>query len=494
MGLYRIIQRHTNSLRFFKILKNKKNNTELVDLALKERGILYKIIQNIAPELIETKNENQIVLNKKEVIQIIEKSLNIIFFEKFKSLSDAVFCASIGQVHRAILKDNTLVAIKIQYPNVKASIDSQLNLLKIAAKGAKLTKISKWNIDTDSHITTIEKKLHEELDYNFEINNLIYFNSKNPKNRLHPFLEYSNSSILTQSWIEGLDFYYIKKNWTEIKRKEVADLLVQEYFKHFFIDGFCQGDNNISNFIVTEAPPKVHWIDFGNWIRTSEDVRYALFYLIYKTIKKEQMNYVGHFEIIGFDLKKIKYFQNLLPCLVDILFDPFLENRPFDSTNWKMEERIENLLGKNKWWFRSSGQSDFLELMKSFYGIFQLVKSLNININWHSHFLQLATQMDFNKIETKIPFYENQIPQSHELAKHLLIQIIKNSTEHARIELPAGTFLDLENLISEDIHDKLKERGINISEIKFKYLEKGLVPGKVFELEDTNSAFYIYLT
>jgi hypothetical protein len=74
-----------------------------------------------------------------------------------------------------------------------------------------------------------------------------------------------------------------------------------------------------------------------------------------------------------------------------------------------------------------------------------------------------------------------------------LILVIKNNTEHARIELPAITFFDLENLIPEDVKIKLVNRQLDLAKIKFKYLENGLVPGKVFELNDENSSFQVIL-
>lgn len=493
MNLRTFIESHINPLRFLKLFKQKNNQNELIELALKERGILFKLMQNLTPELIQ----NQVIINnaisKKEIVKIIETNLNIIFRDHFKDLNEAVFCASIGQVHKAILKNGTFVAIKVQYPNVKNSISSQLNLLKVAALGSKITKISRWNIDINAHVATIEARLAEELDYQHEEKNLIQFRNKNPDSELFVFPQYSSSMILTQSWIEGINLAVVKKTWPVEKRKKVAELLIDQYFKHVFVDGFFQGDNNLSNFIVTENPLKIHWIDFGNWIGASIGVRQALAVLIFNVTHKNETNFLGHFQRLGFDLQKLTYFQNTLPSLLEILFDPFLINRPFDLSSWKLEERVDHLLGENKWWFRSSGDSSFLELMKSFIGLVKVIEYLGVNINWHAAFIKNTASFNLHEIEASTPTYPNSIPQASQLAIFLRIQVFKNSKEHVKVELPATAFFDLENFIPEEVQIKLKDRSLNLSEIKFKYLEKGLVPGKVFELVDATSVFQVHL-
>lgn len=494
MNLRTYLESHINSLRFLKFFKQNNKQNELVELALKERGMLFKLMQNLTPELIQDQEVTNNPISKKDIILILEANLKISFYEHFQSLSEAVFCASIGQVHKAKLKNGATVAIKVQYPNVKTSINSQLNLLKVAALGTKLSKIAKWNIDINSHIAMIEERLSEELNYLHELNNLIKFKRLNPNCAISIYNQYSSPLVLTQSWINGISLMEVKKKWQYDQRKIIANLLVEQYFKHVFLDGFFQGDNNFSNFIISENPIQLHWIDFGNWITSPEKLRQSLIVLIHRTINKSEINFLGHFTQMGFDLQKLKYFQNIIPNLLEILFDPFLVDRPFDIQNWKLDERIEYLLGKNKWWFRSSGDSSFLELMKSFIGLVKVIEYLEVNINWHSHFLKIGSLFDMEKIESLIPMFPNSIPQPSELARHLLIQVFKDSHEHVRIELPASSFFELENFVPDDVKSKLEARSLNISEIKFSYLENGLVPGKVFDLADGTNIFQVHLT
>lgn len=79
--------------------------------------------------------------------------------------------ASIGQVHRARTQDDQEVVVKIQYPGVKESCDSDLKHLRMALKLAGLLKVDK-NI-VDEMFEEIRRSLYEELDYEHEAENLL---------------------------------------------------------------------------------------------------------------------------------------------------------------------------------------------------------------------------------------------------------------------------------------------------------------------------------
>ncbi len=493
MNLIENTKSFIKTVRFLKLFKKKSKQSELVKIAIAEKGILYKIIQNTNPELITNEEVEFNSISKKEIINLIEKNLKIKFSEHFKNISEAKSCASIGQVHKAKLLNGSEVAIKIQYPKVHESIMNQIQLLRVAAVGIKLTKISKWNLDTNDHLNKIASRLNEELDYTHELQNLELYAQKNPSSHIVAYHQYSSQKILTQNWIEGVSLRLANEKFNEQQKKTIAQNLVNEYLKQIFTQGFCQGDNNFSNVLINPITLEVYWIDFGNWIVIDSELRKSLFTLIYKTIYKQDLNYLGHFENIGFDLNKLVHFQNLIPNLLQVLFDPFLLNSPYNLHNWRMEERINQLLGENKWWFRSSGNSNFLELMKSFFGLIKVIEYLNIKLNWQELFLNNADSFKLSSLENGLNNYINTIPKNKELAKSLVIQIIKDNKEHVKVELPATTFFELENLISDDIKLKLQIRKIDIMKIKEDYLEKGLRAGQVFTLDDQNSNFKIFL-
>ncbi len=81
--------------------------------------------------------------------------------------------ASIGQVHRGRLADGREVVVKVQYPGVAQSCDSDLAQLKFALRMGRLVKVRKAVLD--DLFEEIRARLHEELDYVQEARNMALF-------------------------------------------------------------------------------------------------------------------------------------------------------------------------------------------------------------------------------------------------------------------------------------------------------------------------------
>ena len=77
--------------------------------------------------------------------------------------------ASLGQVHKATLHDGTVVACKLQYPNIAAAVDADLSQLKLA-----LSVYRRYDkaIDPTRLYEELAARLREELDYELESKHL----------------------------------------------------------------------------------------------------------------------------------------------------------------------------------------------------------------------------------------------------------------------------------------------------------------------------------
>lgn len=113
--------------------------------------------------------------------------------------------ASIGQVHRARLHDGTEVIVKVQYPGVDDSCDSDLKQLRLTLKLGGLLKMPEETVDR--LFEEIRVRLKEELDYENEASNLKLFRELHQD---HPWVvipglveSHSNHRILTLELEEG---------------------------------------------------------------------------------------------------------------------------------------------------------------------------------------------------------------------------------------------------------------------------------------------------
>ena len=106
----------------------------------------------------------------------------------FASFSDTAFAAaSLGQVHRARMKDGTDVVVKVQYPNVRESVDSDLRMVRgLAGRFLDAGSI-------DPYLAEVRERMMEETDYRMEGANIEEF--------AHRF---EGLLIVTPRWVEEL--------------------------------------------------------------------------------------------------------------------------------------------------------------------------------------------------------------------------------------------------------------------------------------------------
>jgi predicted unusual protein kinase regulating ubiquinone biosynthesis (AarF/ABC1/UbiB family) len=142
------------------------------DLMPKELASALQTLQREAPPVPFSVIEQQI---QSEFDQPIER-----LFEHFEPQPFAA--ASIGQVHRARV-DGQEVICKVQYPGVDAAVDSDMRHLKLALLASGLLRVEKKALD--AVFNEISQRMHEELDYCNESDNVRAFRAFHKR---HPFV------------------------------------------------------------------------------------------------------------------------------------------------------------------------------------------------------------------------------------------------------------------------------------------------------------------
>ena len=130
----------------------------------------------------------------------IEKELGAPPEQLFSRFDPKPFAsASIGQVHRARTDDGREVVVKVQYPGVDTSVDSDLAHLKVALRASGMVKVDRKALN--AVFEEMRARLHEELDYCNEADNVRYFREFHKR---HPFVvvpdvvgERSSQRVLT---------------------------------------------------------------------------------------------------------------------------------------------------------------------------------------------------------------------------------------------------------------------------------------------------------
>ncbi|WP_156456476.1 ABC1 kinase family protein [Abyssisolibacter fermentans] len=258
-------------------LKKERIKPENLRLALEELGPTYIKLGQILSTRSDIIPQSYILEFEKLQDSVKPLSYDVIhdiLEENFGDKIDDVFIeidhnpiasASIAQVHKAIMKDGTRVALKILRPNIREIMLSDMKILKRFSILAKLTPQGHI-IDIKEAIDFFIDIIEKELDLNKEAQNLDKFYENNIDSKLikcpKVFKEYSNYDILVMEYIDGIKITNINKLKQEgYDLEEIASKLAYNFLKQVFEDGFFHGDPHPGNIIINNR--KIVFFDFG---------------------------------------------------------------------------------------------------------------------------------------------------------------------------------------------------------------------------------------
>ena len=174
-----------------------------------------------------------------------------------------IAAASIGQVHRAQLKDGTDLAIKVQYPGVAQSIDSD-----VANVGAllRMSGLLPKGFEMAPYLEEARKQLHLETDYAYEGQNLARFGqllADAPAFTVPSYYpEWSTGKVLAMSFVPG-DPIEAAFEQPKPERDRIADAMIGLTLRELFEDGLMQTDPNFANYRYDSNTGQIVLLDFG---------------------------------------------------------------------------------------------------------------------------------------------------------------------------------------------------------------------------------------
>ncbi|MEH7106421.1 ABC1 kinase family protein [Bacillus sp. JJ1764] len=198
-------------------------------------------------------------------MKCIEGELNGNIQEQFTFFDETpVAAASLGQVHKAVLKNGEPVAVKIMRPGIEETIALDLVTLKILiAFARRFTKVEKF-VDLQDVYLEFEEVIHDELDYVKEANNIENFREQFAEfpgvEVPRVYQELSTNKLLVMEFIEGVKINEIDN--LNINKKKLASILYLSFLKQLMEEGFFHADPHPGNLLVKQDGTLVY-IDFG---------------------------------------------------------------------------------------------------------------------------------------------------------------------------------------------------------------------------------------
>ncbi len=204
-----------------------------------------------------------------EVLQCIDSSFGRSWEDVFIAIDPKPLgSASIAQVHRAVLHDGAVVAVKVRRPGIVSEMTEDIQLMRRVLATAEFMAPAHQTLllNFENLLDELERTTKNELDFNVELENLIRFRaeleSQDGVTSPLPYPAYSNESLLVMQYVEGVqvdDVDALKRHGDDVKR--IAYRICQSYFQQALDDGFFHADPHPGNIIVRGH--EIIWIDLG---------------------------------------------------------------------------------------------------------------------------------------------------------------------------------------------------------------------------------------
>lgn len=213
-----------------------------------------------------------------EAKKTIEEDIKLPLDRIFKYFDDLpIAAASIAQVHRAILLDGSDVVVKVQRPDIREQIESDINILTIIARLLDKYVPESRFFNPTGIVEEFSKTVRREMDFVEEARNCCRFR-KNFEHNLDVYIpkiyaEFVTERVLVMEMIEGVRIDDIKAiDEMGLDRKGLAKTGVDAYFKQILEDGFFHADPHPGNIFVMPTG-MIAFLDFGIVGRVSDELK-----------------------------------------------------------------------------------------------------------------------------------------------------------------------------------------------------------------------------
>ena len=189
--------------------------------------------------------------------------------QRFKEFDyEPVAAASIGQVHYARALDGTELALKIQYPGVARSIDSDVNNM---ATLLRVSRILPLDMDISGIVAEARRQLRQEADYLQEADYIRHYRelvSDEPHFRVPAVHEdYTTRRILAMDYMTGEPLDVVEREELPQRRRDrIGTLFYHLLFRELFEFRVMQSDPNFANYLLQRESGDLVLLDFGSTV------------------------------------------------------------------------------------------------------------------------------------------------------------------------------------------------------------------------------------
>lgn len=324
----------------------------------------------------------------RQLAEVLTQELGANWQDSFSQFSfTPLAAASIGQVHQAHADDGRSLAIKVQYPGISASIDSDVdNVVTLLNISGLIPK----SVDYRHLLTEAKRQLRAEADYLLEAQQLSRFGAllagDNDFALPQVLPELSSRHLLTMTYMDGSPIERLAEQPLEIRNHAVS-LLFSLLFKELFEFRLVQTDPNFANYLYQLDNQKLVLLDFGATREYSASFSEGYRQLFSAALQYDDAGMEAALVQIGFFSEEVASSQRQAVIkLVHLACEPVRCDQEYDFGNSDLATRLREggtrLSMEQGYWH--SPPADALFLHRKIGGLYLLAARLKAKINLYA--------------------------------------------------------------------------------------------------------------
>ncbi|BBP44566.1 ABC1 kinase family protein [Thiosulfativibrio zosterae] len=304
-----------------------------------------------------------------------------------------IAAASIGQVHETHTQDGRHLALKIQYPGIRTSIDSDVDNL---ASLLRLSRLIPKSVNLDPILQEAKLQLHAEANYLYEADCLKLYQQHLGQDphftlpKVHDDL--SSETILAMDFVEGVAIES-RVHASQVERDLIMQQLFKLLFKEMFVFQLVQTDPNFANYQFNPKTQRIVLLDFGATRSYSDSISQGYLKLMRAAQHGDLKGVEAAAEQIGF------FSQTILPsqkaAVLDLFMlacEPLRHAGTFDFVQTDLAQRIKDqgmaLSLEQDYWH--TPPADALFFHRKLGGLYLLAAKLKARVNLQALFLEVT--------------------------------------------------------------------------------------------------------
>jgi predicted unusual protein kinase regulating ubiquinone biosynthesis (AarF/ABC1/UbiB family) len=220
----------------------------------------------------------------RRIRRIIERELGARMDQLFASFEDEpVAAASIAQVHRAVLHDGTVVAVKVRRPNLRGRIERDLRILAVLAAALGRLGAVGESVNPAAIVDDLGASMRAELDFRREARDMTAFRANLERSGTHAGIVVPEAMagmvgerVLVMSFVEGTSLD--NSDALRAAGHDLEDLMrrgARAWIESALVHGLFHGDVHAGNLFVTPTGD-IAFLDFGIMGRLDAEIRATL--------------------------------------------------------------------------------------------------------------------------------------------------------------------------------------------------------------------------